>query len=312
MAIFKIFRLLGIIFTTTLLAVGLLYALRGNIYLVAGITAFVGLASVFLVLLLEKKKTEEDGRTQEIIWGSLYGVLAIGSFIFFFHGISIEFLRKDAIKKAAYDKLEKVEELFRNYNAESQNRLISFKTKVETSLDAYLINRNPQRIPDVEQLVGKGTINFNQNTTAIKNQTAKAIEAKQKVMRSGYELGTEVIEDWNNYKSRSLSTIDSWNRFNLNFAYYDIDSKYKKIYELTIAKMPDFKYADSPEGKDIALDKPFSAMAQSSGSAILLSTALFLVLQLLTLLPYLSTQRPKRKLIGPKNTGNKSYEGEIY
>ena len=306
----KIFHILGLIIITLFLAVGLLYALRGNIYLTGALAVLPAIAFVFLVPLLERKKQAEEGKIQELVFGIIYGIVAVASFFFFFHGIDIEFNRKDSIKKAAYDKLDKVDKLFKDYADEGENRLRSFKNKVESSLAAYFINRSEAKKAPVEKMLGKGSIDYYKSREAISKQAKAAIEAKQQVMRDGFALG-DVVEQWNDYKGRIRPIIDNWNRLNISFAYYDIDNMYKKVYEATQKKMSDFKYADKVKGVDIALDKPFTALGQSSALSIVLLLLFYALAQVFTLMPYIVAKRPKKKNWARDTNKEGTYTGEI-
>ena len=131
-SVFKIFHIIGIVIVSLFTAIGLLYVLRGNIFLTAILAIIPATVYAFVVPILEKKKQEENAFTLEIIFGSLYGIVAVAAFFMFFHGINIEFIRKDAIRKAAYDKLEKTDQLFTDYEIEVKKRLDDFETDVET------------------------------------------------------------------------------------------------------------------------------------------------------------------------------------
>lgn len=305
----KIAMIIGLIVVALFYAIGFLYSLRGNIYLTGIFALLPIIAYVFLAQQMELKKKEEEGKTLEIVFSSIYGVIALIFFTFFFHGIDIEFNRKDDIKKSAYDKLEAVDKLLEEYANSTDRQANSFGDKVESAVSAYFLNFSMDKRTKINELLGKGSIDFRKSKSAIEKQAKAAIEAKQEVIRNGFDLSS-TIEDWMAYQERIRPIIDNWNRLNISYAYYDIDNMYKKVYDDAILKMPSFDSTEELRGVDIALDKPFAALFNGLG----LASVLFLFYALMhffILMSYFFTKRPSKKNHHRNSQGGNSYGNEI-
>ena len=287
---YKILHLIGIVIVTLFTAVGLLYVLRGNIYLTAILAIIPAAAYAFLVDILEKKKQEDDAFTHEIVFGSIYAIIAIVAFFMFFHGINIEFVKKDAIKKAAYDKLETTDQLFLDYEKEVTARLDAFDTEVQTAYSDYKLSPTAQKKTKLESLLGANVLDFNKPRKELDAQVAKGIESSQGVMKSGWDLSI-AKKNWENQRKEKKAVIDNWNRLSISFNYYDIDSRYKDAYAAALVEMPDFKYSPILRGANIALDKPIAALGLSSVLSILLLLLFYAFAQGLVLLPYVMAER---------------------
>jgi hypothetical protein len=295
---YKIFHIVGIIIVTLFTAVGLLYVLRGNLYLTAILAIIPAAVYAFLVEILEKKKQQDDAFTQEVVFGSIYAVVSIAAFFMFFHGINIEFIRKDAIRKAAYDKLENTDLLFTDYEKEVTNRLDAFETKAQTLYSDYKLGGTAPKKQNLENLLGADVLDFNKPRNDLDKQVDIAIDAKQTVMKSGWDLSV-AKKKWDNHRKDKKAVIDNWNRMSISFHYYDIDNRYKDAYAATLVKMPDFKYSPTLKGADIALDKPIAAMGLSSVVNILLLLLFYAFAQFLVLLPYVTLKRYTAPTKGP-------------
>jgi len=306
-SVFKIFHIVGIVIVSLFTAIGLLYVLRENIFLTAILAIIPATVYAFVVPILEKKKQEKNAVTREIIFGSLYGIVAIVAFFMFFHGINIEFIRKDAIRKAAYDKLEKTDQLFTDYEIEVIKRLDAFETQAQTLYSGFKLVTTTQKKQNLENLLGVGVLNFNKPKIDLDKQVEKAIEAKHVVMKSGWDLSNAKSE-WVRHRMEKKAIFDIWNRMNISFHYYDIDNRYKDAYAAALVKMPDFKYSPTLAGEDIALDKPIAAMRLSSIVSILLLLLFYAFAQVLILLPYVMVKRPEwgglDEAIGPTVRGD--------
>jgi hypothetical protein len=291
-SVFKIFHIIGIVIVSLFTAIGLLYVLRGNIFLTAILAIIPATVYAFVVPILEKKKQEDDAFTHEILFGSIYAIIAIVAFFMFFHGINIEFVKKDAIKKAAYDKLETTDQLFLDYEKEVTARLDAFDTEVQTAYSDYKLSPTAQKKTKLESLLGPGELAFNKTRKELDEQVEKGIDEKQIVMKSGRDLSI-AKKNWENKRKEKKSVIDNWNRLSISFHYYDIDSIYKDAYAAALVKMPDFKYTPTLKGEDIALDKPIAALGLSSAISIMFLLVFYAFAQGLVLLPYIKQKRFK-------------------
>ncbi len=301
-----IFHIIGIVIVTMFTAVGLLYVLRENIYLMAVLAVIPAVAYAFTVDFLKKAKEKTAAGKSEIVYGAIHGILAIAYFFMFFHGINIEFVRKDAIRKAAYNKLETTDQLFTDYEKEVTKRLAAFDTEVRTAYSVYKRNATPQKMTVLVNFLGTGVLDFKKPIKQLDAQVDKGIDKVQTAMKRGWDLSI-AKKNWENQRKQKKAVIDNWNRLSISFHYYDIDSRYKDAYAAALVKMPDFKYSDTLKGADIALDKPIAAMGHSSVLSILLLLLFYAFAQGLVLLPYVMTKRNKRKLgnpIGPTISGD--------
>lgn len=291
----KIAMIIGLIAVALFYAIGFLYSLRGNIYLTGTLALIPVVAYVFLAQQMEQKKKDPEGKILEVIFSSIYGIIALIFFTFFFHGIDIEFNRKDAIKKSAYDKLGAVDKLLEEYANATDRQVNSFGDKVESAVSAYFLNFSMDKKTKINDLLGEGSIDFKKSKAAIEKQAKAAIEAKQEVIRNGFDLSS-VIEEWTDYQERIRPDIDNWNRLNISFVYYDIDNMYKKVYDEAMLKMPSFDYTEKLRGIDIALDKPFTALFNGLGLAFIL-LLFYGAMHFCILMSYFFSKRPEIEII---------------
>jgi len=280
--------------------------LRGNIYLSAILALIPAIAFVFMIDAVQKKKAQGEASFPEIFLIVLHSLLSVAVFLMFFHGISIEFLRKDVIKQAAYDKLATIDKLFEAYEDEIEKRLNKFETDVDIRFSAYELVKSNTNKKNLDDLIGDGTLDFTKPKKDIKAQLKNAILAKQNVIRKGWDL-SKAKNNWDQDKNDKKIVVDNWKRMNISYVYYDIDNSYQKSYAAALVQMPDFSYTSLIKRQDIALDKPISAMAISPLLNTLLLLLFYVFAQILIFLPYVMEKRPKEILITPNN-GSKNYK----
>lgn len=294
-----ILKALGLVFYLLFLVAGCLYWMKGN-FILLGIIVLVCFGLSFLASdFLEKAKVKNDSlKGGEITWRIIFTITLIFSFFVINHGIQIEFFEKDTIRKAARDKIQSVDNLIMDYNAEVTDRIDQLATSVEKDIDLFILSKgkNQDFAQNIESQVGEGAIDFDQfpkniSDKKLQTQAADAIQLTQDRMQQEFDLG-EVVNQWENYRDQVQVIFNNWQRLQLGFYYYDIDNQYIQVYNATQTAMNNFDYAGViPNTAEIHLDNPFYSL---SNNGTFINLGIWLALLVMMLAPYIAADRKKK------------------
>jgi hypothetical protein len=296
----QILHIVGLCGLTLFTALGLLYFLKGNIYL-ALIIAMVPLFGLyFIVNILVSKNiyrntyvfsrdfNQSGSDVYEILLLSAFSIISVFSFFMLSHALSMEFSSKEKIVLSGKEKIMQLDSLFVKYNADAISHINTIKTDIDNRIKKIVKSKSLNDINDFESIYGKGKVNY-QNGSGV--ESFKEIEKKK--LEDKYNIQTEEKE-WQGYKATAESTFSSWNRLNLSLVFFELDHKYKRFHSSMIDKMNDFVYPASMKKNAIALDNPISSLAQNGMIGNLINILIFILLNYFILVPYLSTRKTRK------------------
>lgn len=296
----QILHIVGLCGLTLFTALGLLYFLKGNIYL-ALIIAMVPLFGMYFIINILVSKNiyrntyvfsrdfnQSGSDVYEMILLSAYTLIAVFTFFMLSHALSIEFSSKEKIVLSGKEKIVQLDSLFVKYNADAISHINTIKTDIDNRVRKIIKSKNLNDINDFESIYGKGKFDYKDGSGA-----KSLIESEQKKLKDKYNIETEEKE-WQGYKATAESTFSSWNRLNLSLVFFELDHKYKRFHSGMIDKMKDFVYPASMKKNDIALDNPISSLAQNGIVVNLINILIFLLVNYFILVPYLSTRKTRK------------------
>jgi hypothetical protein len=322
-----IFSYIGWFACTAFTGWGLLYVLKGNIVLAAAIAIITIVALIFLVSYMVKYKTAKlvyPNMMPEYALGIAYSLLAFSLFSFQFHAISVDFFRKDALKKVGIDKANTIRDLQITYDSMGKAKINSFVVKVDTYLGYYKnASRGDQSLivykDSLVKLLGVNDELYASYERSNMQEEAKAEleksineskQAKVKIMQTSFLLGTSA-QDAEQCRIDAETAFKNWEMQKVSFHYYNIEAERDTLYKVTKSKMPDFVYKAPANNETINLDSSTDSLKNSSFGSIILVFLFILVVHGCILAPYLVADRPKTSRLIRRKTKGEKIEGDI-
>lgn len=296
----KILNIVGLLFAAIFTFMGLIYVTYGNIWLSAFITIVVIIVLFFLsdrLLTLKIQQKKKQDITPETAIGIIYLIVFLVLLPFHFHFIDLDFNRKDVIKKAGLDKLDKLKVLKTKYEEAITDKKNQLNTLINTNFNNLkTADKNNRKLyaDKLLETLGKGVDTEMLMSSPKEDGTAQAIEEskkrKEKTITQTYEQ-ENLHKEYEAYYDKANKTFENWDRMKISYYYSDIDNMYKTMYKSYKDKMPDFAYQEKIQSKDINITNPIDSVQSAGFGKLLIALVVLLILHLCILASYLIVER---------------------